>query len=81
MCVSAMFTPHRVYQPCAHFIRTARSLQVASYGVTSSPRLSFEYKADRHHHLLRIPSSITFAKTFDASFATMAKIKVSIIID
>jgi len=77
---AAMLAPHRALQLYAHFIRTVRSLQSASYyGVTSSSSSSFVRESDCHRrHLLRnSPSIEQLAKTLGSSFATMAKIKVN----
>lgn len=71
-----MLAPHRALQPCAHFIRTVRTLRSASYyGVTSTSLALRELARHRRH--LSPPSIEQFAKTLGASFATMAKIKVN----
>ncbi|XP_011876706.1 PREDICTED: isocitrate dehydrogenase [NADP] cytoplasmic [Vollenhovia emeryi] len=87
-----MLAPHRALQPCAHFIRTVRTLQSVSYhGVaspspstspSSSPLAVRRSDCQRHHPLLRNPPSAErFARTLGASFATMAKIKAGPVVD
>jgi len=71
-----MFMPHRAY---THFIRTVRSLQSASNDIASSSSLIVRGFDCRY--LLQRPSAIEpFTRTLSASFVTMAKIKVSIVI-
>lgn len=73
---AAMLTPHRILQPCEHFIKTIRSLQLASYSVTSSSRLLLAREFNRRHLLQNPSSAESLVKTLGASFTTMAKIKV-----
>ncbi|KYN30802.1 Isocitrate dehydrogenase [NADP] cytoplasmic [Trachymyrmex septentrionalis] len=84
-----MLAPHRVFQPYAHFIKTVRSLQSATYyGVTSSSSLSsspFAVRESDYHrrYLLQNPSSTKqlVKSILGNSFATMAKIKAGPVVD
>lgn len=78
---AAMHTPHRILQSCAHFVKTVRSLQSASYGVTSSSGTLLARDSNRRHRPLQNPSSVdSLVKILGASYATMAKIKVSVFV-
>ena len=77
-----MHTPHRILRSCAHFVKTVRSLQSASYGVTSSSGTLLARDSNRRHRPLQNPSSVdSLVKILGASYATMAKIKTGPVVD